>query len=168
MLLTNGKIFTPDTSCLYVQALAIKNNKILAIGTDEEILKYAGSITQTIDLQGKTVIPGLNNAHDHLAWTAPVGKYYTLKEFSEVGPPKEDVLDSIARVVKTAKPGQWINGNIGLTIFKDRSIRRALDSVAPDHPVYLQVMANNKRQEVSLKPVPFVFGCPKTTGMINS
>ncbi len=58
IILTNGKVFTSDSSQLYVQALAIKNNKILAIGTNHEIEKLASDKTKQIDVKGKTVVDG--------------------------------------------------------------------------------------------------------------
>ena len=106
IILTNGKIFTSDTKKLYVQALAIKGNKILAVGTNADISKLAASKTKKIDLQGKTVVPGFNDAHDHLGRLS-TGVSYTYTEYNPAGLRKAAVLDSIARLVKIAKP---ING----------------------------------------------------------
>ena len=138
-ILINGKIFTSDTSQLYVSALAIKGNKILAIGTNETIEKLASSKTKKIDLAGKTVVPGFNDAHDHLAWLIPIGKYF-ITPFSVPGLSKEAVIDSLSRLVKQAAPGQWVFGTIGLTILNDTSVRRRLlDSIAPNNPVMLAI-----------------------------
>lgn len=139
IILTKGKIFTSDTSKLYVQALAIKNNKIVAVGTDAEIQKLVDSKTKRINLQGKTVVPGFNDAHDHPGFFSPVSKFFN-NEFSVTGPDKKSVIDSVTRLVKTAKPGEWINGMIGMTTFSDTTISKALDSVAPGNPVALQNM----------------------------
>src|SRR5436189_2724065 len=70
IILTNGKIFTADTAHLYVQALAIKGNKIIAAGADEAIKKFVSDKTQSIDLEG-TVVPGFNDAHDHVGPNYP-------------------------------------------------------------------------------------------------
>ncbi len=67
IILYNGKIFTSDTTQLYVQALAIKGNKILRIGSNETIEKLASGKTKKIDLKGRTVVPGFNDAHDRWA-----------------------------------------------------------------------------------------------------
>ena len=139
IILYNGKIFTSDSKQLYVQALAIKGNKILAAGTNTSIQKLASSKTKKIDLKGKTVVPGFNDAHDHLGWYAPIGLGYNYKEMNPDGLSKEAVLDSISRLVKLAKPNQWIHGFIGVKIFFDNSMRNALDSIAPDNPVLLQI-----------------------------
>ncbi len=140
IILFNGKIFTSDTSNLYVEALAIKGNKILAVGKNGSVEKLAAPGTQKIDLKGKTVLPGFNDAHDHLGWFAPVGKNF-YHSFSIPGPGKKEILDTLARLLKDAKPGQWVQEQIGLDVFHDSSVRRKLlDSLAPNNPVVLQLM----------------------------
>jgi predicted amidohydrolase YtcJ len=137
IILINGKIFTSDTGNLYVQALAIKGNRILATGENASIQKLATAKTKTIDLQGRVVVPGFNQAHEHFGF--PVTPSYNYTEFNPAGPDKAAVLDSIARLVKTARPGQWITGSIGTTVLFDTSMRAALDSLAPNTPVVLQI-----------------------------
>jgi predicted amidohydrolase YtcJ len=140
IIFTNGKIFTSDTAQLYVQALAIKGNNILSVGSNAFIEKFASAKTKKIDLKGKTVVPGFNDAHDHLGWLIPVGQFF-FTEFSVPGLTKDAVIDSLARLVKKATPNQWIQGTIGVTVFNDTSIRRRLlDSIAPNNPVTLQIM----------------------------
>ena len=136
-VLMNGNIFTSDTAQLYAQAVAIKGNKIMAVGTNEEIEKFVSNETKRIDLKGKTVVPGFNNAHDHLGWFAPIGKRYSYWDFLSDGLDKTAVLDSVSRLVQLAKPNQWISGFIGNKILNDGSVRHALDSIAPNHPVVL-------------------------------
>ena len=140
IILTNGKIFTADENQLYVQALAIRGNKIIATGTDAAIKKFASKKTKKIDLKGKTVVPGFNDQHDHAAFefsAAPLT--FDQVPFSVEGINKAAALDSIARLLVNAKPGEWIEGKIGLTVFFDTTIRRSLDSIAPNNPVLLQV-----------------------------
>jgi predicted amidohydrolase YtcJ len=140
IILQNGKIFTSDSNRLYVEALAIKGNKILAVGSTASMKKFASKKTKTIDLKGKTVVPGFNDAHDHLGWLIPIGQSY-FTEFSVPGLSKEAVIDSLMRLVKRASPGQWIFGTIGLTVFNDPSVRRnLLDSISPNNPLVLQIM----------------------------
>lgn len=139
LILTNGKIFTSDSSRLIVAALAIKGNKILAIGTNEEIKKLATSKTRKIDLGGKTVVPGFNDPHHHLGWLIAVGRNF-ITPFSVAGLSKKTVVDSLTRLVKQASPGQWVYGTIGLTVLNDTSIRRKLlDSIAPNNPLMLTI-----------------------------
>lgn len=138
-IITNGKIFTSDTSQLYVEAIAIRDDSIIAIGTSAEIEKLASDKTKKINLEGRTVVPGFNDAHDHPGWMAPSANGY-LAEFSVPGLDKKSVLDSIARILQHVKPGEWITGGIGLKVLFDPSMRRSLDSLCPENPVQLQVM----------------------------
>jgi predicted amidohydrolase YtcJ len=139
IILVNGKIFTADTTQLYVQALAIKGNRILTVGSNSEIEKLATTNTKRIDLNGKTVVPGFNDAHDHPAWDAPIGKHFTYSEMNPAGLSKAAVLDSVARLAKLAQPNEWISGLIGTMVLFDTSMRTALDSIAPENPVALQI-----------------------------
>jgi predicted amidohydrolase YtcJ len=141
IIFTNGKIFTADEKELYVQALAIKGNKILATGSNATIEKLASTKTKRIDLKGKTVVPGFNDQHDHCAFSISAAPFtFDQVEFSVPGLAKASVLDSVARLLVKAKPGQWIEGKIGTDVFFDTSMRRSLDSIAPNNPVLLQVM----------------------------
>ncbi len=140
IIFTNGKIFTANEKQLYVQALAVRGNKILATGTNEAIEKLASAKTKRIDLKGKTVVPGLNDQHDHFAFGYSAAPFtFDRVEFSVPGLNKAAVLDSVARLLVNAKPGEWIEGKIGINVFFDTSMRRSLDSIAPDNPVLLQV-----------------------------
>lgn len=156
IILTNGKIFTSDTTKLYVQALAIKDNKIIASGSNEEITKLANSNTKKIDVQGKTVVPGFNDAHDHPVFTAIVGKTFNANaELNFAGLTKSAVVDSVAMLLKDANPREWIHGFIGTSVFPDTSMRKTLDSLAPNNPVELQIwwghgiVVNKKALEAS-------------------
>ena len=139
IILTNGKIFTSDSTQLYVQALAIKGNKIIAAGSNASIEKTDSAKTKKIDLEGKTVVPGFNDAHDHPGFLSPVSKSFS-SEFSVAGLSKKNVIDSVTRLVKGAKLGEWISGSMGMVVFTDPSMRIVLDSLAPNNPVELQNM----------------------------
>ena len=65
MIIINGKILTVDERFTIAEAVAIKDDKIIAVGTNNEIRKLAGRQCKTIDAAGKTVIPGLIDAHLH-------------------------------------------------------------------------------------------------------
>ena len=65
LILLNGKIFTSDAAHPYVEALAIRGERIVATGTSEKIGALAAPQTKRIDLGGRVVIPGINDAHHH-------------------------------------------------------------------------------------------------------
>ncbi|MBO9641426.1 MAG: amidohydrolase family protein, partial [Siphonobacter aquaeclarae] len=139
LILTNGNIFTADSAQPYVAALAIKGDRIMAAGSSRMVARLAGRNTKRIDLKGKTVVPGFNDAHDHLGWLIPVGQSFSVP-FSQQGLSKKALRDSLERLIKRATPGQWIHGPIGLNVLADTTIRRAwLDSIAPDNPLVLQI-----------------------------
>lgn len=139
IIFTHGKIFTSDTNKLFVQAIAVKGNKIIATGTNDEIIKLADKHTKKIDVNGKTIVPGFNDAHDHPGSLALIGKFFNQAESSIQGLNKSAVIDSVALMLKQAKPREWIHGLIGTDILFDTSMRATLDSLAPDNPVALQI-----------------------------
>ena len=65
LILLHGKIVTVDQNFTIVEAVAIKKDKIIAVGSNKEIRKLADKQTKIVDLKGKTVIPGLIDAHAH-------------------------------------------------------------------------------------------------------
>jgi len=134
IILLNGKIFTSDEKNLFVNALAIKGNRILATGDTESIEKYAGTNTQKIDLHGKTVTPGFNDAHFHLE----NGFKARTIQFSDMDPIWESLLDSLKEISTKLKNGEWIQATIGPSIANSpRANRFALDSITTSHPVRL-------------------------------
>ncbi len=137
MVLYNGNIFTSDSAKLYVQALAVKKGIVLQTGTNKEILKLAGNSTRKINLGGKTVVPGFNDAHDHPGLFMTYGKSYSYQERQVGGPSPAAVIDSVSQIVKKSTPGEWISGTIGQLILSDMSFREKLDDITPDNPVIL-------------------------------
>jgi len=65
LILSNGKIITVDQRFTIAEAVAIKNDRVIGVGSNQEILRLAGSGTRKIDLKGKSVIPGLIDNHMH-------------------------------------------------------------------------------------------------------
>ena len=65
MILLNGRIFTSDSAQPYVEALAIRGERVVATGNTKEVSALAGPQTKRIDLDGRVVIPGINDAHYH-------------------------------------------------------------------------------------------------------
>lgn len=139
LILTRGKIFTADSAHPYAEAVAIRGDRIQAVGTTAVITGLAGHHTRHIDLQGRTVIPGINDAHDHIGHSAVGGRFIAFAAPMLPGPSLQQVLDSLAVVVRQVPAGTVIRGHLGLLLIEDSSARStALDRVAPDHPVILQ------------------------------
>lgn len=135
LILFNGKMFTSNQARLYVQALAIRGDRILAVGDSDKIKGLAGPRTKVIDLGGRTVIPGINDAHNHLE----IGPSNAMDlQFKNFDPSWEEVKGKIAGAVAMAPKGSFIRGDIGLHVFRDVSVNReSLDKVAAERPVIL-------------------------------
>ena len=141
LVLLNGKIFTSDAAHPYVQALAIRGERITATGDSAKISALDGPNTKKIDLGGRTVIPGINDAHNHLGIAPP--SQINL-ELASPDPTWAEMKPAIAAAVLKAPNGTFINGTIGWNIFRDLTVdRNTLDQVAPNNPVILQTFTNH-------------------------
>jgi hypothetical protein len=135
LILTNGKIFTSNVAQPYVQALAIRGERITAVGSAEQMQQLAGPTTKIIDLGGRTVIPGINDAHNHLS-IAPQNRVDV--HFKNLDPSWSEARQVLANTLETAPKGAFVFGDIGPTIFHDVSVdRTALDKLSREHPVIL-------------------------------
>lgn len=139
-ILVNGKIVTVDDQFTIAQAIAVKGSRIIAVGKSDAVRQMAGPGTKVIDLQGKTVIPGLIDNHAHWIRAA---------EHDEL---RFDGITSRAQAVRlleervrASKPGAWIAtlGGWSEEQFNDdpRGFPLAeLDRIAPDNPVVIQAV----------------------------
>ena len=140
VILLNGKIFTSDSAHPYVEALAIQGERIVATGSAEKVRMLAGPQTKRIDLGGRAVIPGINDAHHHCAFE-PAGFHLKFKS----GEPRwAEVEGEVAAAVAKNPKGTLIHGEIGPAAFLDvRANAASLDRIAPDHPVMLDTWAQH-------------------------
>ena len=141
LVLLNGKIFTSDAAHPYVQALAIRGEQIAATGDSVKINALAGPHTKRIDLGGRTVIPGINDAHNHLGISPPNRIDLEMKSPDPAWP---EMKAAIAAAVLKAPKGTFLYGEIAWKIFRDLAVNRdTLDQVAPNNPVVLQTLTNH-------------------------
>lgn len=141
LVLYNGKIFTANASLPFVEAIAIRGERIVASGSTATVLETAGPRTRRVDLGGHTVIPGINDAHQHLSVSPPTD--VTLA-FDQPDPSWEGVMRAIASAVRGARAGTPLFGTIGTAALKDpRANRSSLDGLAPQHPVVLASVTAN-------------------------
>ena len=134
LVLVNGRVFTADPLQPWAQAVAIRGDRIVAVGTSEQVSALAGGAARVVDVGGRTVIPGFNDAH----WHAGPGTAATYLRFGSRDPSIAEVGDSIAAAAARAPAGSWIAGDVGDAVLGNTAAARArIDRSAPDHPVRL-------------------------------
>ena len=136
LILYSGKCFTQDPGFSQATAFAIRGNRFLAVGGDDEVRALAGPNTRLIDLDGRLVLPGLTDAHFHYYdWSLGLRR---LRLSAATSIP--DLRERLAQRVSETPPGRWILGQgWNETRWPDPRMptRTDLDAVAPDHPVIL-------------------------------
>ena len=133
----NGQIYTMNPKEPIVQSIFIHNDQIIDMGTNEGILlQWGRNGTKTIDLQGKTVLPGLIDSHLHISSVGINSQELDLTNMKT----KDDLLDSIAKWSVNMQPGEWILGRgWDENVFPDKRIPsiEELDKVSPNIPLFL-------------------------------
>jgi len=106
LVVTNARVVTVDEAMAEAQAVAVRGDRIVELGTRDAIQRYVGPSTEVIDAGGRLVIPGLIESHGHFTGVGDaqlVLKLATAKTW-------DDILAMVENAAKTAKPGQWIYG----------------------------------------------------------
>jgi predicted amidohydrolase YtcJ len=136
LVVLNGRIFTGNEQQPFAEAMAVRNNKIVAIGTTAEIKAMSGSSTKQYQLNGKLVIPGFNDAHIHFL-SGSLG--LSTVDLNQSKTPEEAVAE-VAKYAKKNPSAKWITG-LGwqYTIFpRGMPTKEMLDAVINDRPVYIR------------------------------
>jgi len=140
-ILVNGKVLTGDPQFAVRSALAVREGRIVALGSDPDVRRLAGPKTRTIDLHGRTVIPGLIDSHMHA--TRAALSFST--EVNWIGASSlADALNRVHEASLRVKPGAWLivaTPPATLDTFKERRrpTQAELVAAAPNHPVYVQL-----------------------------
>jgi predicted amidohydrolase YtcJ len=140
-VLVNGKILTVDPQSSTREALAVRHGVIVAVGRSADVRKLAGAKTRVIDLQGRTVIPGLIDSHMHA--TRAALSFAT--EVNWIGAASlADALNRLRAAATRARPGAWlvvVTPPATLDTFPERRrpTQAELIAAAPNNPVYVQL-----------------------------
>ena len=140
LVLYNGKIYTMDERCPNATAVAIRGDRVLAVGRDEEMMKLLASGGKSVDLMGRCVIPGLVDCHLHF-------ESYSLKlwRVDAETDTVEELLERVRERTRRQEKGTWVlgfgwNHNVWGGEFPTAEM---LDRVAPEHPVFLRVKSGH-------------------------
>nr|MBA3337203.1 amidohydrolase family protein [Chloroflexia bacterium] len=141
LILINGHVRTMDAHGLDATAIAIKDGRFVAVGSNDEIRALAGPATRVDDLAGATLIPGIIDAHNHLLSTGQTLSQVALYNCRSI----PEVLDRVAARAARTAPGRWIVGrgwDESLLAEERYPSRAELDGAAPDNPVVLHRVWN--------------------------
>lgn len=142
LVLRNGKIVTVNPAQPAAQALAVRGDRIAAIGSDRDIARWIGPNTRVIDLHGMLAIPGFIEGHGHFTG---VGEFRMGLDLREARTWNE-IVDQVARAVAQARPGEWIIGRgwhqskwtaAPMPNVEGFPLHASLDKVSPNNPVLL-------------------------------
>src|SRR5438552_9773121 len=138
MIYLNGSIYTMDGAQPRAQAMAIDDvsGRILAVGSNDDVRRMGNRHAQTVDLRGKTVLPGFIDAHIHLLYEAYRSYYID----AETCTSEEEVAALVRQRAAQTPAGQWILGgqwNKNLWPGQQFPAKASLDAAAPEHPVAL-------------------------------
>jgi predicted amidohydrolase YtcJ len=142
LVLTNGKIVTVDAAHPEAEALAVRDGRVLAVGTGAEIDAYVGRDTRVVDLEGRLAIPGFIEGHGHYT---SLGRAQMILDLNDVAN-WDEIVDIVAQAAAEAEPGEWIAGRgwhqekwdgVPAGAVDGVPVHTSLSAVSPDNPVIL-------------------------------
>jgi len=142
MVISNGIIYTMDDFNPLAEAVAIREGKIIAVGSEYAVGSYIGSETKILDLNGKTMVPGLIEGHGHFMGMGYAKMRLDLSTVNNY----DELVDMVADAVIEAEPGEWILGRgwhqskwdpEPVPLVKGFQTHEKLSTVSPDNPVWL-------------------------------
>ncbi|MFL2840525.1 MAG: amidohydrolase [Pseudohongiellaceae bacterium] len=132
---TNARIYTLNDESPWLEAIAVKNGKIFAVGSNNEIADLVGPDTNSIDLDGKMIMPGIYDTHAHPV-TAGITELY---ECSLPTNNFEEAIETIQGCAANAEPDEWIQGGPWFESYFEEGImpKSILDELSIDNPIFL-------------------------------
>jgi predicted amidohydrolase YtcJ len=150
LILHHGKIITVDKQFAIQEAIAIRGETILKVGSNQEILALKVTQTEMVDLKGKTVVPGLIDSHSHPLAASLVEFDHEIPQMDSV----QDVLSYFAARAKVVPEGQWLKlRQVFITRLREQRYptRAELDQIAPKHPVIFATGPDAMLNSLALK-----------------
>ena len=136
LVFVNGNIYTVNEKQSRAEAVAVKGDRIIFVGSNADARKFQGAKTRVIDLHGETVLPGMTDAHYHFIGVGLREMNLNLEGITNL----EDFLAKVKARVDQAKPGEWVTGRGWIETFWKPPVfptRWDLDKISPNNPVFL-------------------------------
>jgi predicted amidohydrolase YtcJ len=136
LVFKNGNIYTANGRQPRAEAIAVRKDRIIFVGSNRDAQKYVGKTTRVVDLNGKTLLPGMTDAHHHLFGVGFREVTLNLEGINSL----EDFLAKVKARVDQTQPGAWVTGRGWIETFWKPPVfptRWDLDQVAPNNPVFL-------------------------------
>src|SRR2546427_3695480 len=136
LVLINGNIYTVNEKQPHAEAIAVKADRIVFVGSNAGAKKFQDTNTRVVDLHGATVVPGMTDAHYHFIGVGQREMNLNLEGITNL----EDFLAKVKQRVDQAKPGEWITGRGWIETFWKPPVfptRWDLDRISPNNPVFL-------------------------------
>src|SRR2546421_1153964 len=136
LVFINGNVYTVNDKQPHAEAIAVKGDRIVFVGSTSEAKKLQNANTRVVDLHGATVVPGMTDAHYHFIGVGQREMNLNLEGITNL----EDFLAKVKERVDRAKPGEWVTGRGWIETFWKPPVfptRWDLDKVSPNNPVFL-------------------------------
>ena len=138
----NGQIVTMDADARTVEAVAVRGDEIVAVGSSSEVRLMAGPGTRVVDLEGGTMTPGFYAPHDHFPWAGAIAVTTANLNSPPMGPVEniDGLVDALRERAAETPAGDWIQGwGYDDTLLEDRRHpnRHDLDRVSTEHPIFI-------------------------------
>jgi predicted amidohydrolase YtcJ len=136
LILQHGTVYKVDAARTWAQAVAVRNRRIVFVGSDEDITKFRGPATRVVDLEGRMVLPGFIDSHIHVILA---GRYLALCNLNEAHT-QADALRIVQKCASDHPKSSWVNGaGWELPVFPGANpSKELLDQIVPDRPVFLK------------------------------
>jgi predicted amidohydrolase YtcJ len=141
LILSNGRFYTLDTDSSTAEAVAVKDGRIVAVGSGAQVEALAGPGTKQLDVKGQAVIPGIFDSHNHFL---EVGAKLSMIRLDECES-QQEMMELVRERAKVTPPGEWIIGqgwNEGMFADGQLPTRQDIDPATSEHPVILMRFFN--------------------------
>ena len=136
LVFINGNVYTVDEKRPHAEAIAVKGDRIVYVGSNSDAKQFQDTNTRVVDLHGATVVPGMTDAHYHFIGVGQREMNLNLEGITNL----EDFLAKVKQRVDQAKPGEWVTGRGWIETFWKPPVfptRWDLDKISPNNPVIL-------------------------------